>query len=162
MSKCSFLSVIRRNCCFRGWKKSHRKGILRKRMFAWLIHFVAFDSCWWMWESDSILSGSHTGESVLALQVKMWKRESVWRRSIYWKYVSWSWVQKRGTKFKWGRSFKQWSRGSPGQWFPKTEYLRASTIFVSGTSGILPILNYRSVSLIPPWSSEILPSAWGR
>ena len=22
---------------------------------------------WWIWESDSILSGSHTGESVLAL-----------------------------------------------------------------------------------------------
>ena len=56
--------------------------------------------------------------------------------------------KKRGTKFKWGRSFKRWSRGSPGQWFPETEYMRASAIFVSGTGGIPPILNYRSVSPI--------------
>ena len=81
--KCSFLSVIRRNCCFRGCKKSHRKGILRKGMFAWPIHFVAFDGCWWIWESDSILSGSHTGESVLALQVKMWKRERVFEDEVF-------------------------------------------------------------------------------
>ena len=40
------------------------------------------------------------------------------------------------------------SRGSPGQWFPETEYLRASAIFIVGTSGILPNLNYRSVSPI--------------
>ena len=96
-----------------------------------------------VWESDSILSGSHTGESVL---VKCEKMKTVW--SIYRKYVSWSRLQKRGTKFKWGHSFKHWSRGSPGQWFPETEYLRASAIFVSGTSGIPPILNYRSVSPI--------------
>ena len=98
------------------------------------------------WESDSILSGSHTGKSVLALQVK--KRKSVWRRSIYRKYVYWNRLQKRGTKFKWGRSFKHWSRGSLGQCFTETEYLRASAIFVSGTSGIPPNLNYRSVSPI--------------
>ena len=83
ISKCSFLSVIRRNCCFRGWKKSHRQSILRKGMFAWPIHFVAFDGCWWIWESDSILSGSHTGESVLALQVKMWKRERVFEDEVF-------------------------------------------------------------------------------
>ena len=41
------------------------------------MHFVAFDGCWWIRESYSILSGSHTGESVLALQMKMWKRERV-------------------------------------------------------------------------------------
>ena len=78
----------------------------------------------------------------------MKKRKSVKRRSIYRKYVSWSRLQKRGTKFKWGRSFKHWPRGSPGQWFSETEYLRASTFFVSGTSGITSILNYRSVSPI--------------
>ena len=83
ISKCLFLSVVRRNCCFRGWKKSHRQGILRKGMFAWPIHFVAFDGCWWIWESDSILSGSHTGESVLALQVKMWKRERVFEDEVF-------------------------------------------------------------------------------
>ena len=40
------------------------------------------------------------------------------------------------------------SSGSPGQWFPETEYLRTSAIFVVGTSGIPPNLNYRSVSPI--------------
>ena len=137
--------MVRRNC----WKKSHRQDILRKGMFAWPIHFAAFDGCWWIWESDSILSGSHTGESVLVLQVKMWKkRKSVWRRSIYRKYVSWNRLQKRGTKFKWGCSFKHWSHGSPDQWFPETDCLCASAIFVSGTSGIPPILDNRSVSPI--------------
>ena len=86
ISKCSFLSVIRRKCCFRVWKKSHRLGIVRKGMVAWPIHFVAFDVCWWKRESDSILSGSLTASE----NVK--KRKSVWRRSIYRKYVSRSWI----------------------------------------------------------------------
>ena len=150
----SFLSVIQRNCYFRSWKKSHRQGILRKGMFAWHIHFVAFDGCCWIWESDSILSGSYTGESVLALQVRMGKKDSVWRRSIYRKYVSWGRLQTRRTKLKHGRIFKHWPRGSPGQWFPETEYLRASAIFVSGTSGITPSLNYRSVSPISDCSQQ--------
>ena len=77
------------------------------------------------------------------------KRKSVWRRSIYRKYVSWNRLQKNaGRNSNEGRSFKHWSRGSPGRWFSETEYLRASAIFVSGTSGIPPILNYRSVSPI--------------
>ena len=83
ISKCSFLSVVRRNCCFQGWKKSHGQSILRKGMFAWLLHFVAFDVCWWIRESDSILFGSHTGESVLALQVKMWKRGRVFEDGVF-------------------------------------------------------------------------------
>ena len=53
--------------------------------------------------------------------------------------------KKRGMKLKYGRSFKHWPRGSPCQWVPETECLRASAIFVSGTSGITSILNYRSV-----------------
>ena len=81
--KCLFLSVVRRNCCFRGWKKSHRQGILRKEMFAWHMPFVAFDGCWWIWGSDSILSGSHTGESVLPLQVKMWKRGRMFEDEVF-------------------------------------------------------------------------------
>ena len=146
VSKCSFLSVVRRNCCFRGWKKSHRQGILRKGMFAWPIYFVAFDGSWRIWESDRILSGSHIEENVSPASENVKKRKSVWRRSIYRKYVSWSRLQKRGTKFKGGRSFKHWPRGSPVQWFPETEYLRASAVFVTETSGIPPNLNYRSVS----------------
>ena len=143
-----FFSVARRNCCCRGWKKSQRQIILRKGMFARPIHFVAFDGCWCVLESDSILSGSHTGESVLALQVKLWKRgrvlEEVFKENTCLGVGS----KKCGTKFKWGRSFKHWSRGSPGQWFPENEYLRASVIFFSWTSGIPPILNYRRVSPI--------------
>ena len=141
--------MVRRNYCFRGWKKSHGQGILRKGIFAWLIHFVVFDGCWWIWESDSILSGSHTGESVLALQVKLWKKERVFEDEIFIENTCFEISsKKRGTKFKWGRSFKHWSRGSPGQWLPETDCLCASAIFVSGTSGIPPILNYRSVSPI--------------
>ena len=83
ISKCSFLSVVRRNYCFRGWKKSHWQGILKKGMLAWRIHFVAFDGCWWIWQSDSILSGSHTGESVLALHVKIWERERVFEDEVF-------------------------------------------------------------------------------
>ena len=88
------------------------------------------------------------------------KRKSVRRWSIYRNYVSWSRLQKRGMKLKCGRSFKQWPRGSPGQWVPETECLRASAIFVSGTSGITSILNYRSVSPIdiiekfPKWLTD--------
>ena len=130
-------------------EKFSQQGILRKGMFAWHIHFVAFDGCWKIWESDSILSGSHTGESVLALQVKIWKRERVFEDEVFIENTCLRiGSKKRGTKSKWGRSFKHWSRGSPGQWFPETEYLCTSAIFVSGTSGIPPNLNYWSVSPI--------------
>ena len=141
--------MVRRNCYFRGWKKSHRQGILRKGTFAWLIHFVAFDGCWWIWESDSILYESNIGVSVLALQVKMWKRERVFEDEVFIENTCLGIrSKKRGTKFIWGRSFKHWSCGSPSEPFPETEYLRASAIFVSGTSGIPPISNYWSVSPI--------------
>ena len=80
ISKCSFLSVIRRNCCFRGWKKSHRPGILRKEC----LHGIYI-----LWCLTAV------GETA----VKRWssenvkKKKSVWRRCIYWKYVSWSRLQ---------------------------------------------------------------------
>ena len=119
-----------------------------------------------------------TLESVLALQVKLWKRERVFEDEVFIENTCLGvGSKKRGTKFKWGRSFKRWSRGSPGQWLPETGYLRASAIVVSGTSGISPILNYRSVSpivytsrprgfpveneldeLIPPLTIQILHS----
>ena len=37
------------------------------------------------------------------------------------------------------------SHGSPGQWFPETEYLCVSAIVVVGTSGIPPKLNYTTI-----------------
>ena len=140
--------MIRHNCCFRGWKKSHRQGILRKEMFAGLYILLAFDGCWWIWESDSILSGSHTGESVLALQVKMWKRGRVFEDEVFIEntYLGIG-SKKRRTKFRRGRSFKHWSRGSPGQWFSENIYVHPPSFF-QGTSGIPPILNYKSVSPI--------------
>ena len=113
---------------------------------------MVFDGCWKIWESDSILSGSHTGESVLALQVKMWKRERVFEDEVSIENTCLGvGSKKRGMKFKWGRSFKHWLRGSPGQWFPGTGCLCVPAIFVSGTSGIPPILNYRSLSPIIPY-----------
>ena len=78
----------------------------------------------------------------------MKKRKSVWRQSIYRKYVSWGRLQTRGMKFKWERSFKHWPHSSPCQWVPEIDCLCASAIFVSGTSGIMPILYHRSVSPI--------------
>ena len=42
------------------------------------------------------------------------------------------------------------SRGSPGQWFPETDYLCVSAIFVVETSGIPPKINYRSVKSYNP------------
>ena len=40
MFVCLFLSVVWWNfCCFRGWKKSHRKGVTSKRVVTWCIHF---------------------------------------------------------------------------------------------------------------------------
>ena len=116
ISKCSFLSAVLRNCCFRGWKKSHRQGIQRKGKFVWPIHFVAFDICWWIRESESIFSGSHTGESALALQAKMWKRGRAFENEVFIENMCLGIGSKKcGTKFKWGHSFKHWSRGSPGQ-----------------------------------------------
>ena len=76
----------------------------------------------------------------------MWKRGRVFEDEVFTENTCLGiGCKKRGTKFKWGRSFKHWSRGFPGQWFTETGYLRTSAIFVSGTSGIPPILNYRSV-----------------
>ena len=121
--------------CFRGWKKSHRQSILRKRRFAWFIHFVAFDVCWWIRESH--------WRVCVSTAIEIGKK----RKSIYRKYVLESAPKNAGRNSNEDVVLSR-SRGSPGQWFPETEYLRASTIFVVGTSGIPPNLNYRSVSPI--------------
>ena len=72
------------------------------------------------------------------------KRKSVWRRRIYRKYVSWNRLQKTQDEIYTDVVLRR-SRGSPGQWFPETEYVCASAIFVVGTSGIPPKSNYKSV-----------------
>ena len=96
------------------------------------------------WERERVFSLEVTLERVCWLC--KWKCKK--RKSVYRKYVSWSRLQKRGTKLKCRRSFEHWPHGSPGQWVPETECLRVSAIFVSGTSDITSILNYRSVSPI--------------
>ena len=55
------------------------------------------------------------------------------------------------------------SRGFPGQWFPKTDYLCTSAIFVVGTSVIPPKLNYRSVKSYKINRNESdTTNIWGR
>ena len=112
-------------------------------MFAWPIHFVAFDVCWWISGSDSILSGSHSRESVLALQVKLRKRERVFEDEVFIGNICFG----IGSKNAGRNSNEDVVLSSDhvallANGFPETEYLRASAIFVSGT----PILNYWSVS----------------
>ena len=108
-------------------------------MSARLIFFLAFHFCWW------IRRVSHWRECVSALQWKLGKkRKTVWRRRICRKYVSWNRFQRTQDEIYADIVLRR-SRGSPSQWFPETEYLCASAIFVVGTSGIPPKLNYRSV-----------------
>ena len=144
-------------------------------MFACSIHFHAGS----LWKSNV-----KRRKSVLILLVKIewvrgftlevtlervcWpgkrKRERVLEdERIYRKLLSWSWLQKRGTKLICGRSFEHWLLGFPGQWVPKTEFLRVSAIFVPGTSGMTSVLNYRSVSPITVLliSTRLLRSAQG-
>ena len=129
--KCSFLPVVWNSWCFRGWKKSHRQSILKKRRFAWFIHFVAFDVNWW-------ISESHWRECVSAAIEIGKKRKNVWRR-IYRKYVSWNRLQKNAGRNSNVDVVLSRSRGSPGQWFPETEYLCASAILVWKQGAYRPI-----------------------
>ena len=138
---------------FRGWRTSHRQSITRKRMFACSIHFHGG----WLRKSNvksrkTVLTLLIEFERVKVyfLEVTLervcwaskWKCEKIERvlkdERIYKKFLSWNRLQKRGTKLKCGICFEHWPRGFPGQWATETEYLRASAIFVSGTSGKHP------------------------
>ena len=130
--------MVRNSRFLRGWKKSHSQCKLKKWMSARLIHFFAFHFCWW------IRRMSHWRESASATMEIGKKRKGVGRRCIYRKYVSWNRLQKTQEEI-YADVVLSRSRGSPGQWFPETEYLCASAIFVVGTSDIPPKLNYRSV-----------------
>ena len=81
---------------------------------------------------------SHWRECVAAAK-KLGKRESVWKRSIYRKYASWRWLQTQDENLR-ADVVLSVSRGSP----PRLN-MCASAIFVVRTTGIPPILNYRSV-----------------
>ena len=86
----------------------------------------------------------HTGGSVLPLR-RNWvkERKGVWRRRIYRKYVSCWWLHTQDENLRTDIVLSM-SRGSPGQWFPETEYVSVRHL-CCGKSGIPPTLNYRSV-----------------
>ena len=118
-------------------------------MSARLIHFFAFYFHSWigvsLWRE----------RASTAMEIGK-KRKSAWRRCIYRKYVSWNWLQKTQDEI-YADVVLSRSHGSPGHWFPETEYLCASAIFVVGTNGIPPNLNYRSVK-----SYKLSSSFWVR
>ena len=79
----------------------------------------------------------------------MWKENECWKMSVFIenschgvgsKNAGWNWSG--------GCCFEHGPCGSPGQCVLKTDCLCASAIFVLGTSGIMAILEYRSVSPI--------------
>ena len=123
---------------FRGWKKSLSHSALKKWMSARLIQFFGFLLL--------LVNKRVTWKERVSASMEIGKkRKSVWRRRIYTKYVSWNRLQKNVERNSNADLVLRRSWGSPGQWFPETEYFCASVIFVVGTSGIPPELNYRSV-----------------
>ena len=78
--------------------------------------FFSFYFCWW------IRRVSHWRECVSAAMEIVKKRKSVWRRRNYRKYVSWNRLQKTQDEI-YADVVLSRSRGSPGQWFPETEYV---------------------------------------
>ena len=87
---------------------------------------------------------SHTGVSVLPLRRNCVKRERMFEDDIFIENTCLGSGSKRRTKFTRWRSFKQVTWFSWPMFSPRLN-MCASTIFVVGTSGIPPKLNYRSV-----------------
>ena len=63
---------------------------------------------------------SHWRECVAAAKKLCEKREGIWRRRIYRKYASWKRLQMQDENLR-ADVVLRMSRGSLGQWFPKTE-----------------------------------------
>ena len=132
-----FFFVVWNSRFFRSWKKSLSHSVLKKWMSARLIHFFwggAFYFCWWIRVSP--------GESVSVLQWKLWKRERAFENDVFIENTCLGIGSKKKKKKNAGWNLNAdvvlpRSRCSPGQWFP--------AIFVVGTSGIPPKLNYWSV-----------------
>ena len=111
------------------WKKSHSQCIW---MSARPIHVVLFDVCW------------VTLEGVCCRCEEIVRKERVFEDDIFIENTRLGGGSKRRTKFTHGRSSKlvtwfYWPMVSPRL------NMCASAIFVVGTSGIPPKLNYRSV-----------------
>ena len=101
--------------------------------FFWLFYF-----CWWIRES-------HWRDCVSAAIEIRKKRERVFEDDVFKIRVLESASKKNAGRNSNADVVLRRSRGSPGHWFPETDYLCASAIFVVGTSGIPLKLNYRSV-----------------
>ena len=143
---------------FEAGKKSHRKSITRKRMVAESIHFR--DG--WLLEvkrkkeEESVDSVSRNGRvRVFSLEVTM-KREWVLEdESIYTQSLSCSRLQKTRDKIEVVDVVVSTNHVVfLANRFPRLISLPTSAIFVSGTSGITAILEYRSVNPI-----RVTPSA---
>ena len=130
--------MVRNSRFLRDWKKSHSQSVLKKWMFARLIHFFAFHFCWW------IRRVSYWRESVYLLRRICVKRERVFEDDVFKENTCLGiGSKKRKTKFTRGRSFKSVT------WFSwpmvSRDWMCAFAIFVVGTNGIPPKLNNRSV-----------------
>ena len=137
ISKCLFLSVVRRNfSCFWSWKKSHRNGVRIKRMVGWHMHFCGG---WWLlveMREWYVFSLEVTLERVCwPCKWNVKKRKSAWRRSIYRKYLSRSSSKNAGWNSNVDVVLQHWPRGYPGQWFSETEYLTCVRHLCFGNKG---------------------------
>ena len=139
MLKCPFF-MVRNGQFLRDWKASHSHCIW---MSARPMHGVAFLSCWF------------TLKGVCCCCEEIWqKRTRVFEDDVFienTRLVCGSKMQDLNLR---ADVVLDMSRGSPGQWFPETEYW-ASAIFV-GTSGIPPKIIYRSVK---SYKSNYSPSS---
>ena len=133
--------MVRNNCSFWGWKKSHRQGILRKGKFARLIYFVAFDVCWWIRES-------HWRECV-SPSIEIVKKEKVFEDEVFIKNTCLGiGSENAGQHSNEDVVLSSYPVVLLANGFPRLNiYLRPPS-FVVGTSGIPPNLNYKSVSPI--------------
>ena len=91
---------------------------------------------------------SHWRKCVAAAKKLCKKRKSVWRRRIYRKYVSWKWLRTQDEIYA-RALFYVGHVVLLANGFPRLN-MCASAIFVVGTSGIPPKLNYRSVKSKSP------------
>ena len=142
--------MVRNSRFRRDWKKSHSQSILKKWMSARLIHFFAFHFCWW------IRGMSHWRECV-SVSMEIGEKR-VFEDDVFRENTCLGIGSKKTQDEIYADIVLNWSRGSPGQWFPETEYLCASAIFIVGTSGIPPNLSYRSVGLIPALIPQDYPT----
>ena len=136
--KCSFVPVVWNSWCFRGWKKFSQTKYIEEMNVCVAYPFCGF---WHMLVNKRV---------TLERVGFFWggKRDRVFEVDVFIENTCLGVGSKNAGRNSNVDVVLSRSHGSPGQWFPETEYLCASAIFVVGTIGIPPNLNYRSVSPI--------------